>query len=98
MASACPRKSPTEILFGRGLIAEIAPRVPTDKPVLFVYGGGSIKRNGVCDQVRAALAKHRLVEFPGIEVGPVARLRGTYRRAALMTSFISFLAKRHRVF
>ncbi|MCY2988451.1 MAG: iron-containing alcohol dehydrogenase [Planctomycetota bacterium] len=64
-------KNPTEILFGRGMIAEIAPRVPMDRPVLFVYGGGSIKRNGVYDQVRAALAKHRLVEFPGIEANPL---------------------------
>lgn len=64
-------KNPTEILFGRGMIAEIATRVPADGPVLFVYGGGSIKRNGVYDQVRAALANHDLVEFPGIEANPL---------------------------
>ena len=63
-------KNPTEILFGRGMIAEIAGRVPEDAPVLFLYGGGSIKRNGVYDQVKAALKKHRAVEFGGIEANP----------------------------
>ncbi|XHR29999.1 MAG: iron-containing alcohol dehydrogenase [Chthoniobacteraceae bacterium] len=64
-------KNPTEILFGRGMIAQIAERVPAEKPVLLLYGGGSIKRNGVYDQVRAALKGHRVIEFGGIEANPV---------------------------
>ncbi|MBI5683492.1 MAG: iron-containing alcohol dehydrogenase [Verrucomicrobia bacterium] len=64
-------KNPTEILFGRGMIAEIASRVPTSAPVLFLYGGGSIKRNGVYEQVKTALKQHRLVEFAGIEANPL---------------------------
>ncbi|MGD0017277.1 MAG: iron-containing alcohol dehydrogenase [Verrucomicrobiia bacterium] len=63
-------RNPTEILFGKGSIAEIASRVPTSGPVLFVYGGGSIKRNGVYEQVRAALKAHKLIEFGGIEPNP----------------------------
>ncbi len=63
-------RNPTEILFGKGMIAEIASRVPTGGPVLFVYGGGSIKHNGVYDQVRAALKAHNLIEFGGIEPNP----------------------------
>lgn len=63
-------KNPTEILFGRGRIAEIATRVPRDKPVLLVYGGGSIKANGVYDQVKNALKDHTLIEFGGIEANP----------------------------
>ncbi len=63
--------NPTEILFGKGMIAEIGSRVPLDRPVLLVYGGGSIKRNGVYDQVRAALKKHNVIEFPGIEPNPL---------------------------
>jgi NADP-dependent alcohol dehydrogenase len=63
-------RNPTEILFGKGMIAEIAKRIPTDGPVLFLYGGGSIKRNGVYDQVRAALKAHKLIEFSGIEANP----------------------------
>ncbi len=64
-------KNPTEILFGRGMIAEVAGRVSADAPVLFLYGGGSIKRNGVYDQVKAALKKHRVVEFGGVEANPL---------------------------
>ncbi len=64
-------KNPTEILFGRGTIAQLKTRVPENVPVMFVYGGGSIKRNGVHDQVKAALDKHCLFEFGGIEANPV---------------------------
>ncbi|MGC9982440.1 MAG: iron-containing alcohol dehydrogenase [Polyangia bacterium] len=64
-------RNPTEILFGKGMIAEIASRVPADRPVLMVWGGGSIKKNGVYEQVKAALARHKLVEFGGIEPNPL---------------------------
>jgi NADP-dependent alcohol dehydrogenase len=64
-------KNPTEILFGRGMIAEIGGRVPAGKTVLLLYGGGSIMRNGVYDQVRAALKGHPVVEFGGIEANPL---------------------------
>ena len=65
-------RNPTEILFGKGMIAEIASRVPAAVPVLLLYGGGSIRRNGVYDQVKAALAAHpALVEFGGIEPNPL---------------------------
>ena len=63
-------KNPTEILFGKGMISGLAERVPVQDPVLFVYGGGSIKRNGVYDQVKQVLKTHRLIEFPGIEANP----------------------------
>jgi NADP-dependent alcohol dehydrogenase len=65
-------KNPTEILFGRGMIVKIAQRVPQDKPVLVLYGGGSIKHNGVYDQVKTALRDHgKLHEFGGIEANPL---------------------------
>jgi NADP-dependent alcohol dehydrogenase len=64
-------RNPTEILFGKGMIAEISSRVPADRPVLLVWGGGSIKKNGVYDQVRAALTRHQIVEFSGIEPNPL---------------------------
>jgi NADP-dependent alcohol dehydrogenase len=64
-------KNPTEILFGKGIIREIAGRVPKDLPVLFLYGGGSIKKNGVYEQVRAVLKGCRVVEFGGIEANPL---------------------------
>ncbi len=64
-------KNPTEILFGRGMIAELGGRVPANTPVLLLYGGGSIKRNGVYEQVKTALKNHRVIEFGGIEANPL---------------------------
>ena len=64
-------KNPTEILFGKGMIAKMSSRIPEDATVLLTYGGGSIKRSGVYDQIMAALKGHRVVEFGGIEPNPV---------------------------
>ena len=64
-------RNPTEILFGKGMIAEISSRVPRTGTVLLLYGGGSIKSNGVYEQVRAALKPRRVVEFGGIEPNPL---------------------------
>lgn len=62
--------NPTQILFGQGQIASIASAIPQDQKVLVIYGGGSIKRNGVYDQVVAALHDHQWVEFSGVEPNP----------------------------
>lgn len=62
--------NPTQILFGKGQIAAIAPLVPSGARVLMLYGGGSIKRNGVYDEVKAALSGHTVTEFAGIEPNP----------------------------
>lgn len=64
-------KNPTEILFGKGMIAGIKGRIPKEEKILFLYGGGSIKRNGVYEQVKAALAGHKTEEFGGIEANPL---------------------------
>ena len=37
---------------------------------MLTYGGGSIRRNGVYDQVTAALGLRIVAEFPGIEPNP----------------------------
>jgi NADP-dependent alcohol dehydrogenase len=63
-------KNPTELLFGRGMIAEIGSRLPANTPVLFVYGGGSIKKNGVYDKIKAAVTGRTVIEFGGIEANP----------------------------
>ncbi|ROV58638.1 iron-containing alcohol dehydrogenase [Vibrio ponticus] len=60
----------TQILFGQGQIEAIAKVIPTDNRVLVVYGGGSIKNNGVYDQVVNALANHQWQEFSGVEPNP----------------------------
>jgi NADP-dependent alcohol dehydrogenase len=62
--------NPTKILFGKGRIADLAKEIPADAHVLVTYGGGSIRANGVYDQVKAALSRHRWREFGGIEPNP----------------------------
>ncbi|CAN5773271.1 iron-containing alcohol dehydrogenase [soil metagenome] len=62
--------NPTHILFGKNRIADLAKTVPPDARVLILYGGGSIKNNGVLDEVRQALSTHVVQEFSGIEPNP----------------------------
>ncbi|MFP1723804.1 alcohol dehydrogenase [Lonsdalea quercina] len=62
--------TPTKILFGEGQIAGIAAEIPQNARILIIYGGGSIKRNGVLDQVQAALAGRSIAEFSGVEPNP----------------------------
>jgi NADP-dependent alcohol dehydrogenase len=62
--------NPTRILFGVGQIAGLGRLVAPGTRVLLIYGGGSILRNGVHSQVRAALAGAEITEFGGIEVNP----------------------------
>lgn len=62
--------SPTKIHFGEDQIHVIANEIPADAKVLLVYGGGSIKHNGVYNQVVSALADHTWFEFSGIEPNP----------------------------
>ncbi len=62
--------NPTQVLFGKDQIASLTKLVPLDARVLLVYGGGSIKQNGVYDEVAAALAGHHVSEFSGVEPNP----------------------------
>lgn len=62
--------NPTLIHFGQGQIEAIATSIPQDQKVLVIYGGGSIKHNGVYDQVVAALSNHTWLEFSGVEPNP----------------------------
>lgn len=62
--------NPTRIHFGEGQIAAITNDIPKDKKVLVTYGGGSIKSNGVYEQVTKALVDHNWGEFSGIEPNP----------------------------
>ncbi|MFI3279061.1 MAG: iron-containing alcohol dehydrogenase [Rikenellaceae bacterium] len=60
----------TKILFGRGQIASLSAELPRDKKIMVTFGGGSIKSNGVYDQVTAALEGFDYIEFWGIEPNP----------------------------
>jgi NADP-dependent alcohol dehydrogenase len=64
--------NPVKILFGKGQIASVGKEIPKGSRVLFAFGGGSIKANGVHAQVVAALnaAGLAFVEFAGIEPNP----------------------------
>jgi NADP-dependent alcohol dehydrogenase len=62
--------NPVKIIFGKGQIAKLRGEIPQGSRLLVTYGGGSIKRNGVYDQVMAALEGHTGREFSGIEPNP----------------------------
>lgn len=63
-------QNPTKIIFGKGMIAELSKEIPRDKKILVTFGGGSVRKNGVYDQVVATLKNHTFVEFWGIEPNP----------------------------
>ncbi|HPI97052.1 MAG TPA: iron-containing alcohol dehydrogenase, partial [Gammaproteobacteria bacterium] len=63
-------QNPTKIHFGEGQIVKITREIPKDAKVLVIYGGGSIKKNGVYQQVVDALKNHSWLEFSGIEPNP----------------------------
>ena len=62
--------NPTQIVFGKGQIEKLKDLIPTNKKILMIFGGGSIKNNGVYDQVKKSLMDHTLFEFGGIESNP----------------------------
>ncbi len=61
---------PTRVVFGKGTIARLKDLVPADKKIMLIFGGGSVKSNGVYDQVKKALSGFNTVEFWGIEPNP----------------------------
>ena len=63
-------QNPVKIIFGKGEISKIKTQIPTDAKVLLLYGGGSIKSNGIYDQVISALEGYNFLEFGGIPANP----------------------------
>ncbi|WP_321996305.1 iron-containing alcohol dehydrogenase [Draconibacterium orientale] len=63
-------KNPVKILFGKESISKLAGEIPAEANILMIYGGGSIKRTGVYNQVLAALKGCTIAEFSGIEANP----------------------------
>ena len=63
-------QNPTKLIFGKGQIAKLAQEVPAGKKIMVTFGGGSVKKNGVYDQVTEALKGHDTIEFWGIEPNP----------------------------
>ena len=63
-------QNPVKILFGKGEIAKLKSQIPAGANILMLYGGGSIKKNGVYDQVTEALKDFDYIEFGGIPANP----------------------------
>ncbi len=66
--------NPTKILFGKGTVASIGEEtVLFGKKVLLVYGSGSIKQNGLYEQVIQSLnnAGATIIEYPGVQSNPI---------------------------
>lgn len=62
--------NPTNLVFGKGQIEKLATLVPKDAKILLAYGGGSIFKNGIHEQVRKSLEGFDITEFGGIEANP----------------------------
>ena len=63
----------TKVYFGQGCVKEYLSCLTKDaRTVLLAYGGGSIKRNGIYQEVTGILneAGKSIVEFPGIMANP----------------------------
>lgn len=66
-------KNPTKLIFGKGQVAQLKTEIPSyGKRVLLVYGGGSIKKSGLYDQVIEQLREieAEIHELPGVEPNP----------------------------
>lgn len=62
--------NPVNYIFGKDQIAKLSELVPANSKVLMAFGGGSIFKNGVYEQVKTALKSFEIVEFGGIEPNP----------------------------
>ena len=62
--------NPTQIVFGPNSFSKLNQLVPKDAKVLLLYGGGSIKTNGVYEEVKANLGERTVHEFSGVEPNP----------------------------
>ncbi len=62
--------NPTNLVFGKGQIEKLASLVPENAKILLAYGGGSIFKNGIHEQVQNSLKGFDIIEFSGIEPNP----------------------------
>ncbi|MCD8172019.1 MAG: iron-containing alcohol dehydrogenase [Alistipes sp.] len=71
-------RNPTKLVFGKGQIAKLSELIPAGKKIMVTFGGGSVKANGIYDQVCRALGGRDYIEFWGIEPNPTVE---TLRKA-----------------
>ena len=65
---------PTKVYFGEGAAKQALPQEldKYGKTVMLAYGGGSVKKNGIYDELKALLeaAGKEVVDFSGIMPNP----------------------------
>lgn len=71
-------QNPTKLIFGKGMISHLNKEIPQGKRVMVTFGGGSVRKNGVYEQVKKALESFEVIEFWGIEANPTVE---TLRKA-----------------
>jgi len=62
--------NPVNIVFGKGQIKKLNSLIQAGTKILLAYGGGSIFKNGIYEQVKTALKGYEIIEFGGIEPNP----------------------------
>jgi len=63
-------QNPVKIIFGKGEIKKVGANIPKGARILLTYGGGSIFKNSVYDQVKESIEGFDVIEFGGIEPNP----------------------------
>ena len=63
-------QNPTKLVFGKGQISRLTELLPENINLMLTFGGGSVTKNGVYDQVKKALKGRNYIEFWGIEPNP----------------------------
>ena len=63
-------QNPVKLIMGKGMIARLSKEIPPQSKILLTFGGGSVKKNGVYQQVVNALVGFECHEFWGIESNP----------------------------
>ncbi|HEX5742716.1 MAG TPA: iron-containing alcohol dehydrogenase, partial [Flavobacteriaceae bacterium] len=62
--------NPTKLIFGKNQYEKLKTEIPKNASILMTYGGGSIMKNGVYNNVIKALEGYKIIEFGGIEANP----------------------------
>lgn len=63
-------QNPTKLIFGKNSISSLSGELSKENRILITFGGGSVKNNGVYQQVINSLKGFTFFEFWGIEANP----------------------------
>jgi len=63
-------QNPTKLIFGKNTISYLSGEISKENRILIIFGGGSVKNNGVYEQVINSLKGYTFFEFWGIEANP----------------------------